>query len=131
MKLLFRVLTILICLNSTSVKAGCDAETGRKQFNQCIACHSVESGVQMTGPSLHGLFGRKAGSLDGFVFSPALETSEVTWSKATLSLFLEQPMTYIPGSVMPFGGIRKAEQRAALTCYLEQFSESASQENSK
>ncbi len=72
----------------------------------------------MMGPSLAGLSGRKAGSVEGFAYSPALEESEVVWSQETLSAFLENPIQYIPGNLMPFGGLRKQEQREALIEYL-------------
>ena len=75
----------------------------------------------MMGPSLHGLIGRKIGSTPAFTFSPAMEEADFVWSDGTLSAFLESPMQYVPGTVMPFGGIRKDEQRASLVCYLKQF----------
>ena len=88
-------------------KAECDGEAGRKQFNKCVACHSIEAGVQMAGPSLFGLYGRKAGKLEGFMFSLAMEEAGVVWTEQTLSEFLEHPMIYIQRSVMPFAGVRK------------------------
>ena len=102
-----------------TVLAECDTAAGKKQFNKCAACHSMEAGTQMMGPSLHGLMGREVGSLPGFMFSPAMEEADFVWSESTLSAFLEKPMQYVPGTVMPFGGIRKEEQRAALVCYLK------------
>ncbi len=77
----------------------------------------------MAGPSLFGLYGRKAGKLEGFMFSLAMEEAGVVWTEQTLSEFLEHPMIYIQRSVMPFAGVRKPEQRAALACYLKQFSD--------
>ncbi len=101
------------------VQAECDTAAGKKQFNKCVACHSMEAGTQMMGPSLHGLMGREVGSLTGFTFSPAMEEADFVWSESTLSAFLENPMQYVPDTVMPFGGIKKEEQRAALVCYLK------------
>lgn len=101
-----------------AVQAGCDTAAGKKQFNKCAACHSMEAGTHMMGPSLHGLMGREAGSLPGFMFSPAMEEADFVWSNSTLSAFLENPMQYVQGTTMPFGGIKKEEQRAALVCYL-------------
>jgi cytochrome c len=121
------ILLLAVCFLSNSAKADCDFDAGKKQFNKCVACHSVEPGALMTGPSLHGLFGRKVGSLEGFAFSPAMEASRIVWTEETLSAFLQEPMTYIPGTVMPFGGVRKAEQRDSLICYLKQVAESSQQ----
>ena len=119
------ILLLAVCFVSNGAKADCDFDAGKKQFNKCVACHSVEPDVHMTGPSLHGLLGRKVGSLEGFAFSPAMEASELVWTEETLSAFLQQPMTYIPGTVMPFGGVKKAEQRDALICYLKQVADSS------
>jgi len=120
---LLSLVPIALLLFPVSLKAECDAEAGRRQFNKCVACHSVESGIQMMGPSLYDLFGRKVGSVEGFTFSVAMEEADVVWTDQTLSEFLGKPMTFIPGSVMPFGGIKKPEQRKALICYLKQFSD--------
>jgi cytochrome c len=103
--------------------ADCDVAAGKKQFNKCSACHSSEPGVQMTGPSLHGLMGRTVGTADGFAFSEAMEQADFKWNEETLSAFLENPQEYLPGTVMPFGGIRKAEQRDALGCYIGQLNQ--------
>jgi cytochrome c len=105
---------------------GANAETaeddaGKKQFNKCAACHSLEAEIHLQGPSLSGLFGRKAGSANGFVFSPALEQAGFIWTDETLSAFLKNPMEYIPGNSMPFGGLKKPDQREDLIEYLKQF----------
>ncbi len=104
---------------SLSAQADCDIEAGRKVFNKCVACHSMESDQHMMGPSLHGLMGRKVGTAEGFVYSPAMEEADFTWNEETLSAFLGAPMQYLPGTTMPFGGIKKQEQREALNCYID------------
>ena len=120
MKNLSKVLCQLsLCLGSIYSWAECDVEAGKKQFNKCVACHSVEPGVQLMGPSLHGLMGREVGSLDDFPFSEAMVTADFIWTEETLDAFIENPMQYLPGTVMPFGGIRKANQRDALVCYIK------------
>lgn len=106
---------------SFSSMAECDLAQGKKQFNKCIACHSVEQGAHKMGPSLHQVIGRKAGSLTDFYYSDAMKNSDIIWSEKTLSAFLEKPMKYIEGTTMPFSGIKKAEQRQALVCYLQQL----------
>jgi cytochrome c len=120
MKNLSKALCLLsLCLSSMHSLAECDVEAGKKQFNKCAACHSVEPGVQLMGPSLHGLMGREVGSLDDFPFSEAMVTADFIWTEETLDAFIENPMQYLPGTVMPFGGIRKANQRDALVCYIK------------
>ena len=112
----------VICLLSIHSWAACDVEAGKKQFNKCAACHSVEPGVHLMGPSLHGLIGREVGRVADFPFSEAMETADFIWTEETLDDFIESPMQYLPGTVMPFGGIRKAEQRQAINCYIKGFS---------
>ena len=107
----------------TIVLADCDAEAGKKQYNKCAACHSTEPGVQLMGPSLHGLIGREVGSAEDFTYSLAMEEADFTWSAQTLDAFLASPSSEVPGTSMPFGGIRKPDQRAALVCYIESLRE--------
>jgi len=109
--------TLLIA--SLGAQADCDIEAGKKVFNKCAACHSLEPGQHMMGPSLSGLMGRQVGTAEGFLYSPAMEDADFTWNDETLSAFLESPMQYLPGTTMPFGGLKKAEQREALNCYLK------------
>ncbi len=99
--------------------AECDTELGVRTFAaKCSICHSVEAGHHMTGPSLHGLNARRAGTIEGFNFSAALTASGIVWSVATLDTFLASPQTTIPGTAMPFGGIKNTAERAAVVCYL-------------
>ncbi len=113
--------TCFFSITSTPAASTDGAEPGKKQFNKCVACHSLEPGVHMMGPSLAGLMGREAGSLEGFLYSPAVEESTLVWDQETLSAFLENPQKTIPGNSMPFGGIKKAGQRQALIDYLMSF----------
>jgi len=76
-----------------------DAQRGAQVFAQCKICHSLEPGKNMLGPSLHGLIGRKAGSVQGFAYSPAMKNSNVTWNDDTLSKYLVDPKAFIPGEM--------------------------------
>ena len=87
-------------------------------FAQCSSCHSVEPGKTVFGPSLHGVGGRRAGSLPGFDYSAALRNSWITWNAATLDRWLASPQKTVPGTRMPFGGIRDRAARKALVDYL-------------
>lgn len=103
------------------VTAECDSTNGRKQYNKCIACHSVEPGESLMGPRLHGLIGRQVGAADGFFYSEAMGNADFIWTEDNLAAFVENPAGFLPGNVMPFGGIRKQAQRDALVCYISQL----------
>jgi len=97
-----------------------DAQRGAQVFNQCKICHSLEAGKNMVGPSLHGLIGRKAGSVPGYAYSPAMKNADVTWDDDTLSKYLTDPKAFIPGDKMPFLGIKDPSQLGDLLAYLHQ-----------
>ncbi len=93
-----------------------DAAAGGEVFeNQCAMCHVAEGGGQ--GPSLVGVFGRKAGAAPGFAYSPALAAANVTWDASNLDRYLENPQAAIPGAAMPFA-LTDAKARADVIAYL-------------
>ncbi|WP_244470997.1 c-type cytochrome [Microvirga massiliensis] len=86
-----------------------DPDRGAQLYRACAACHSLEPDRNMTGPSLAGIWGRKAGLLASFHrYSPALKGSDVTWTEETLDPWLRDPANYIPGNRMTFPGIKDA-----------------------
>ena len=96
-----------------------DAARGEQKFGDCAACHSVENGVNNLGPSLHGVFGRKAGDLGDFRYSPALKRSGITWTAQTLDEFIADPQKVVPANRMPYGGMTDSGDRADLIAYLQ------------
>ena len=91
---------------------------GRSIFQtQCTACHSATAGQNGFGPSLNGVVGRKAGSLTGFNFTPALQASGLTWDAKTLNDFLTNPTQKVPGTAMA-AIVASASDRADLIAYL-------------
>jgi cytochrome c len=102
----------------TSVHADGDAARGKQIFEECAACHSLEKGAHGVGPSLHGVFERKAGELADFRFSPAMKKSALPWSARTLDIFLADPQQEIRGNRMPFSGVPDARDRGDLIEYL-------------
>ena len=96
-----------------------DAVHGKQIFVQCQACHSIEAGKNMIGPSLAGVVGRPAGSIAGFAYSNANKTSGITWSADKLFQYLEKPQRVVPGTKMTFPGLPKAQDRADVIAYLK------------
>jgi cytochrome c len=97
-----------------------DVQRGAQVFAQCKICHSLEAGKNVVGPSLHGLIGRKAGSVPGYAYSPAMKNANVTWNDDTLSKYLVDPKAFIPGDKMVFAGIKDPSKLADLLAYLNQ-----------
>ena len=97
-----------------------DPKRGDKLFEECRTCHSVKAGEHGVGPSLQGVFGRKAGALDDFRYSPQVKRSDITWNAKTLDAFIADPQQLIPANRMPYSGMPDAKNRADLIEYLMQ-----------
>ena len=96
-----------------------EADRGARKFsNLCTPCHSLKAGRQMTGPSLAGIVGKKAGSVEGFArYSKALPQSPVEWNEQTLDAWLANPQALVPGNLMTFA-VDDAPVRADIVAYL-------------
>lgn len=103
-----------------SVSAAGDATKGEKVFAKCKACHTTEAGKNRVGPSLAGLFGRTAGTVEGYKYSEPMKGSGIVWSDETVSQYLEAPKTFMPGNKMAFPGLKKPEDRDDVIAYLKQ-----------
>jgi cytochrome c len=97
-----------------------DPAKGKVVFNKCMACHSMQAGVNKVGPSLHGVIGSKPGAVAGYNFSAALKNSGLTWDEATLDKWLASPRKLVPGTKMIFPGLPKEEDRQNVIAYLKQ-----------
>ena len=114
------VLTVLtIPLLISAARAEGDAARGEAQFKECAACHKLAAGVNEVGPSLHGLFSRKAGEIADFRYSPAMKRSGVSWTPEALDKYLADPQAFIPANRMPYAGMSNAADRADLIAYLQ------------
>ena len=92
-----------------------DASAGKSVFaNQCASCHTVEVGKNGFGPSLAGVYERKAGSLAGYTYSPAMVQSGLTWDEKTLNLFLTSSTKEVPGTSMPVSLPNAADRATSL-----------------
>ncbi len=99
-----------------------DAAAGEKVFNQCKVCHQVgETAKNAVGPKLNGLFGRKAGQIEGFAYSDANKKSGVTWDEPTFQKYIRDPKAMIPGTKMIFPGLKKDKDVDDVVAYLKQF----------
>jgi cytochrome c len=97
-----------------------NAARGAAAFRQCIGCHSAESGVHLTGPSLAHVWGRRAGTVDGFTrYSEPLKQAAVVWDAPTLDRWLQDPQAVAPGNLMTFPGLKDEQVRADLIAYLK------------
>src|SRR5258706_14065534 len=107
-------------LSSALAEQG-DASRGQQDFRACAPCHSLESDRNMTGPSLAGLWGRKAGGLPSFErYSDALKSSGIIWDDRSLDGWLTDPDRLVPDNEMPFNGIKDARDRADLLAFLKE-----------
>ena len=105
-----------------------NAERGEKLFAQCATCHQVGKGAKhRIGPHLNGIFGRKAGTVDGYTrYSEGLlraGNDGLVWSLDKLHAYLENPKYLVSGTRMNFAGMDKEEDRADVLAYLRQFSD--------
>lgn len=92
---------------------------GAQVFRACAGCHSLEQGRNLSGPSLAGVIGRKAGSAASFLrYSAALKGSEIVWSAQTLDAWLANPAAFITGSAMPFRGLPDPKARKDVIAFL-------------
>ena len=113
------MLALLMMLLAGSALADGDAARGEKKFEDCAACHRLEAGANNVGPSLHGIFSRKAGEIADFRYSPAIKRSGITWTPATLDAFIKEPQAMVPANRMPYAGMAGAADRADLIAYLQ------------
>ena len=103
-----------------SVHEGGDAARGKMVFEKrCVGCHAMDANRE--GPQLRGVYGRKAGTVAGFQYSPSLKNSGVTWNPETLDKWLTDPDVMVPGNDMSFA-TPKAQDRADLIAYFQQLS---------
>jgi cytochrome c len=100
-----------------------DPERGERTFQQCYACHSVDpEEIDLPGPNLAGVLGRRAGTWAQFAYSPAMRAAGsergLVWTRATLDAFLADPQGFMPGTSMAYVGLREPSVRADVIAYL-------------
>jgi len=111
----------LVAVTASALRA--DPARGERVFQRCYACHSVVAGEdRLPGPSLRCVLGRRAGSLPGFEFSPAMIGAGgrgLVWTRPALDAFLTDPLAVVPGTSMAVPGLPDAGDRRDVIDYLE------------
>lgn len=92
-------------------------KAGEAVYSRCLGCHALA--YDRTGPHHCGLLGRRAGSVPGFDYSPAMKASEIVWTARTLDRFLKNPTRAVPGTSMGYAGIADPRERADLIAWLK------------
>jgi cytochrome c len=101
-----------------------DPAKGQEVYRACAACHSLAPGRHITGPSLAGIWGRKAGTVEGFTrYSKAFKETDIIWDEHSLDAWLANPRGYLPGNRMTFRGLPDETQRRDLIAFLRSVSE--------
>jgi cytochrome c2 len=101
-------------------------DEGAEVFKKCRACHDVGPEARnKVGPLLNDIIGRHAGTIEGFSYSEANKNAGgkgLTWTEEVLFKYLENPMTFMPGTKMAFAGLKDPQDRKDLIAYLKKFS---------
>ena len=101
-----------------SAHAEGDAAAGEKVFTKCKTCHEIASEKNKVGPTLHGVIGRKSGTVAGFKYSEAMTAAGVTWDATTIAEYVAKPKEFIPGNKMAFAGLKKEDEIQDLVAYI-------------
>jgi len=111
----------LFCALAPASAQAADSAAGQAIFNRCKICHTTEAGGRnMVGPNLHGIFGRKAGSVEGFAYSEAMKNSGIVWDDDKIRQYLSKPRELVPGNKMAFPGIKDENEISNLLAYLHE-----------
>jgi cytochrome c len=116
------VSVVLLSLAAVPALAEGDAANGEKIFKKCMACHTAEAATNKIGPSLKGVVGRKAATVEGYKYSAdmvALGAAGTVWDDANLDKYLENPKVMAPKGKMAFPGLKKPEERADVIAFLK------------
>lgn len=111
---------LAVALTGGYAQADGDAAAGEKVFKKCKTCHSLEAGKNMVGPSMAGIIGRAAGTVDGYKYSDAMAGSGITWNEDTLKQFLADPKGTVAGNKMTFPGLKKEDDLENVVAYLKE-----------
>ena len=117
------IVSIIMCLVALSTVNAADLKKGKKVFNKCKACHLLVENKHRIGPSLHGIYGRKAGAAPKYKFSRAMKKAGndgLVWNDKSLAKYLTKPRSFIKGTKMAFAGIKKPRDMENLLAFLKE-----------
>lgn len=110
--------SLLSCVLAVPALAEGDAANGQKVFRRCMACHVIDQETNRLGPHLVGVYGRQAGTVEGYAYSEGVAAADFVWDETTLDPWLADPMAMIPGTKMLLK-VPKPEDRADVIAYLK------------
>ncbi len=106
------IATLLALLLPAVAAQAQDVEAGKAVFKRCTACHAADKTTNKVGPHLGDVYGRTAGTVEGFNYSTVMKEAGaggLVWDDANLGEYLTAPRAKLPGNKMAFAGIRKPE----------------------
>jgi len=112
----------LLLLTATPVALAGDPVSGADLFKRCAYCHDPLPDAPLAAPNLAGVFGRPAGSVPGYKYSEAMQARNaegLIWTEENLHKFVRHPQKFVPGTVMPFKGLKRKSMRDDLFAYLK------------
>jgi cytochrome c len=124
-KILAAAFAAAVLIAAAPAFAGGDAAAGKKVFQKhlCFSCHSFDEGKNGVGPSLHGVFGRKAGEAPGYTYSDPLKSSGIVWTPENLDKWVEGPAKLVKGTKMILAKpVTDAADRENLIAYIQEES---------
>ena len=120
-RILVPALAVMGCV--ATARADTNEDNQMAFNNACRTCHAIKEGDHRLGPSLHGVIGRKAGSIEGYQFSSAMKGAGLVWDEQNLDKFIANPEEVVHGNNMkPYGGISEADVRGKIVAYLKSIS---------
>jgi cytochrome c2 len=116
---------VALCAPGLAAAQEGNADDGAEVFKKCRACHDVGPDARnKVGPVLNDIIGRHAGTIEGFAYSEANKSAGgkgLVWTEDVLLKYLENPLTFMPGTKMAFAGLKDAQDRKDLIAYLKKY----------
>lgn len=116
---LFKAVGVAALLGAATPGLAADAARGEAIFKTCAACHTERPNAM--GPSLKGVFGRKAGAVEEFRYSNAMKHADFVWDAANLKAYITDPQAKVKGNRMPFSGLQNPGDIDDVVAYLQRL----------